>query len=103
MPPEYTRINVHFVYAVKHDGIYKACLVAGGHLTKLPHHNIYSGIVSLKGMRIVKFLGVLNNLKMYSTNIGNAYLEVETKEKVYIVDGAKVGPLEGHTLIINNA
>ena len=28
--PEYKKIRVHMVYAVKHDGRHKSCLVAGG-------------------------------------------------------------------------
>ena len=103
LPEEYTKIKVHFVYAIKHDGRYKARLVAGGHLTKEPEHSIYSGVVSLKGIRIVTFLGELNNIPIYSTDIGNAYLEAKTKEKVYIIAGHEFGPLEGHTLIINKA
>ena len=33
MSDDYTKIRVHFAYAIKHDGRYKARLVAGGHLT----------------------------------------------------------------------
>ena len=33
-------------------------------------------------------------------DIGNAYLEAFTKEKVCIASGPKFGPLEGHYLII---
>ena len=32
-PPGYEKIRVHFVYDIKHDLSYKACLVADGHLT----------------------------------------------------------------------
>ena len=103
MPPDFTRIQVHFVYAAKHDGRYKARLVAGGHLTSIPDDSIYSGVVSLKGIRLITFLGRLNNLKIFSTDIGNAYLEADTKEKVYIIAGSEFGELEGHTLIINKA
>ena len=35
-PDGFQKIRVHFVYAVKHDGRYKARLVADGHLTKEP-------------------------------------------------------------------
>ena len=34
--PDYKKINVHIVYAVKHDGRHKSRLVAGGHLTDTP-------------------------------------------------------------------
>jgi len=39
---DYKRIRVHMVYAVKHDGRYKARLVAGGHLTETPIDSVSS-------------------------------------------------------------
>ena len=36
MSKDYTKIRVHMVYDVKHDGGHKARLVAGDHLTKIP-------------------------------------------------------------------
>ena len=103
MSSEYTKINVHFVYAIKYDGHHKARLVAGGHLSNIPSDSIYSAVVSLKGIWLVIFLGWLNNLQIYSTDIRNAYLEAKTQEKVYIIAGLEFGPLEGHTLVINKA
>ena len=45
-----------------HDGRYKSRVVAGGHLTKTPAESIYSGVVSLRGVRLVVFLAELNDL-----------------------------------------
>jgi Reverse transcriptase (RNA-dependent DNA polymerase) len=104
-PKDHKRINTHFVYACKHDGRYKARLVAGGHLTDTPVDSVYSSVASLRGVRMVIFLAELNGLNFWSTDIGNAYLESNTMEKVYIVAGkefACVG-LEGHTLVIVKA
>jgi hypothetical protein len=39
-PAGYTRIRVHWVFAVKHDGRHKARLVADGHLTDYPSESI---------------------------------------------------------------
>ena len=36
-------------------------------------------------------------------DIGNAYLEAYTKEKVYIIAGPEFGEREGHTLVIRKA
>jgi len=44
---DWKRIDVHLVYAVKHDGRHKARLVAGGHLTDTPIDSVYSSVVSL--------------------------------------------------------
>ena len=65
--------------------------------------SVYSDVVSLRGLRIVLFLAKLNDLQVYSTDIGNAYLEAQTAEKVYIVAGPEFGDREGHTLVIYKA
>ena len=56
-PKGYHRIEVHLVFAVKFDGRHKARLVADGHQTPEPIENIYSGVVSLRNLRLVIFLG----------------------------------------------
>jgi hypothetical protein len=48
-------------------------------------------------------LAELNQLELWGADVGNAYLEATTKEKVYIVGGPEFGSLEGHTLIIFKA
>ena len=75
-------------------------MVADGHLTDVPLDSVYSGVVSLRGLRMVLFLSELNNLDTYATDIGNAYLEADTKEKVCIIAGTEFGPMAGHLLII---
>ena len=85
-PNGYQKIRVHLIFAVKHDGRHKARLVAGGHLTPDPIESIYSGIVSIRSLRLVIFLAKLNNLEVWGADIGNAYLEAKTKEKLYIVE-----------------
>ena len=103
IPPGYKRIRCHFVYDVKHDGRHKARLVAGGHLTEAPFDSVYSSVVSLKGLRLIIFLAELNGLDVWGTDVGNAYLEAKTKEKVCIIAGPEFGPLEGHLLLIHKA
>jgi Reverse transcriptase (RNA-dependent DNA polymerase) len=103
IPSEYKKIRVHFVFDVKHDGRHKARLVADGHLTEVPLESVYSGVVSLRGFRLVLFLAELNNLELWATDIGNAYLEAYTSEKVYIIAGPEFGELEGHALSISKA
>ena len=94
---------MHLIFDVKHDGRHKARLVADGHLTEIPLDSVYSGVVSLRGFRIVLFLSEHNNLELWATDIGNAYLEAFTSEKVYIIAGPEFGDLQGHILIISKA
>ena len=102
-PSGYKRIRCHMVYDVKHDGRHKSRLVAGGHLTDPSSESVYSGVVSLRGIRLITFLAELNTLELWGADVGNAYLEAKTKEKVYIIGGPEFGALEGHTLIIYKA
>ena len=99
----FQKIRVHFVYAVKHDGRFKARLVADGHLTKEPVESIYSGVVSLRSLRMVVFLSQLNNLEIWGADVGNAYLEAYTDEKLCIMAGPEFKELQGHLLIMAKA
>jgi hypothetical protein len=49
------------------------------------------------------FLAGLNHFKLWSTDIGNAYLEAYTSEKVFIIASPQFGEREGHILIISKA
>ena len=103
IPDGHQKIRVHFVYAVKHDGRFKARLVADGHLTKEPVESIFSGVVSLRSLRMVVFLSQLNNLEIWGADVGNAYLEAYTDEKLCIIAGPEFKELQGHLLIMVKA
>ena len=45
----------------------------------------------------------LNELKLWATDIGNAYLEAYTSEKVCFIAGGEFGELAGHLIIIIKA
>jgi Reverse transcriptase (RNA-dependent DNA polymerase) len=102
-PPGYTKIRCHIIYDVKHDCRHKARIVTGGHLTDPNTESVYSGVVSLHDIKLIVFLAELNGLELWGADVGNAYLEAKTKEKVYIVAGPEFGPMTGHTLLIDKA
>jgi len=102
-PKGYKKIRYHIVYAVKHDLQRKARLVANGNLTETPFTSVYSSVVSLRGLRLYLFLAELNQLESWSTDIGNAYLEAYTDEKVYVISGDEFGDQAGHSLIVVRA
>ena len=93
-PKGHQKIRVHFVFDVKHCGKFKARLVADGHLTKEPMETVYSGVVSIRNLRLAMFL---------AEDVGNAYLQGLTREKLYIVGGPEFEELQGHVLVMYKA
>ena len=72
-------------------------------MTSIQKDSSYSGVVSLRSMRLALVLGELNGLSAMVGDVGNAYLEAETKEKVFFIAGPEFGDLQGHTMIIFKA
>ena len=102
-PKGYQKIREHFVFNVKHCGNFKATLVADGHLTKEHNETVYSGAVSLRNLRLVMFLAELNNLQLWGTDVGNAYLQALSREKLYIMGSLEFEELQGHVLVMHKA
>ena len=66
-------------------------MVADGHLTDIPVDSVYSGVVSLRGFRLLLFLAELNGLETWGTDISSAYLESYTKKKCCILAREEFG------------
>jgi hypothetical protein len=58
-------------------------MVADGHLTNIPVDSVYSGVVILSGIRTLMLIAELNGLEAWATDVGNAYLEANTKENKF--------------------
>jgi hypothetical protein len=78
VPHGYQRIPVHLVFDVKEDLKRRAHMVAGGHMMKPLKESVYSGVASLRSLRVVTFLAQLNALPIMQGDIGNAYLTSDT-------------------------
>jgi hypothetical protein len=102
-PRDHNKIRVHFVYDVKHDLRLKSRLVAEGNLTAPPKDSVYSGVVTLRSLRLCMLLAELNGLKVEAADIGNAYLEAYTQEKLYIIAGPEFGDRQGNVMVIVKA
>ena len=64
---------------------------------------VYSGVVSIRNLRLAMFLAELNNLELWGADVGNAYLQALTREKLYIVGGPEFEELQGHVLVMYKA
>jgi hypothetical protein len=81
VPQVNKKIQVHFVFYVKHYGQQKARIVADGQQTVVPLEYVYSSVVSLRSFRLVMFMAELKHLEFWVTDIGFAYLEAVTAER----------------------
>eukprot|EP00979_Chaetoceros_neogracilis_P009185 scaffold2090_cov151-Chaetoceros_neogracile.AAC.2 len=100
-PEGYTRVPLIIVFDVKHDGRHKARQVAGGHVTDPGTAEVYSSVVSPEGVREVIFIANHNGLEVWGGDVGNAYLNGRTREKVFTILGPEYGPkLAGCVAII---
>jgi hypothetical protein len=95
--------NNALVFDIKESLQKKSRMVAGGHITKPLKESVYSGVASLRSLRIVIFLAELNGLPTMQGDIGNAYLTSDTAERVCFRAGPEFGELEGHLMIVDRA
>ncbi len=104
-PNGYQQIPMRMVFDVKQSLQRKARLVARGDKTNPPRESVYSGVASMRSLRIVCFLAELNGLHLTGGDVGNAYLEAYTTEKVCFRAGKEFAPfgLEGHMLVVEKA
>ena len=68
-------IPYHIICDIKLDLTRKACLVAGGHKNKkVPTFTTFSTVALRDSVRLIFLVAALNDLKLLSADIGNAYL-----------------------------
>lgn len=91
------------VYDVKHDGRYRARLVASGNMTKVEGTESYSLVVSLRTLRLAMLLGELNDLKLMVGDITSAYLLALTKELIFFKAGPEFLDKAGHLMVVHKA
>ena len=102
-PPGYKQITCHLVFDIKMDLTRKARYVAGGHLTDPPTSLTYASVVSRDSVRLGFLIAALNGLDILAGDVQNAYLNAETKEKVYFIADNEWKANEGRTILIVRA
>ena len=94
LPVGSKQIPYHIVFNVKLDLTRKARLVAGGHRNKdVLKFTTLSTVASRDSVRIMFLIAALNGLNILSTDVGNAYLNAESREKEHVKYGKELfGP-----------
>ena len=101
-PPGYQYIKYQFVFDVKYNLKRKARLVARGDMTNIDEEN-YCGVVNMETLFLSIFVAIHNDLPCIAADVGNAYLNGHTNEKVYFVAGPEFGKYEGCILVVKKA
>ena len=101
MPPTFQQIRCHLVFNVKmKDFCRKAQFVARGHMTKAPVTLMFASIVSRESVCIALTLAALNDLKVKTADVENAYLTIPVTKKIWCILGSEFGDDAGKTAII---
>ena len=103
VPIGFKKITCHLVFDIKFDLTRKARYVGGGHLTSVPACMTYSSVVSRDSVRIMFLIAALNDLDIKMCDIGNAYLNAETRERIWFTAGGEWGDRTGCPVIIVRA
>ena len=102
-PKGYKRIPVFMIFDIKQDLRTKSRFVAGGHVTGPPIAERYASVVRTENVLLIFLLAEINNLDILTGDIGNAYLNAYTNEKVYAIAGPEFGSRAGQIMIIEKA
>ena len=94
-------VPMHLVFDVKHDGRHKARYVMNGSVTEPSEGDVFSPVVGMENIKILLFIAVYNNLQVRMADVTCAYLQADTREKIYTIAGMEWGPkISGCTLIL---
>ena len=103
-PIGHAYIGIHMIFDIKMENFqFNARLVANGNETSTPSSLTYASVVSRESVRIALMLATLNELKVKTSDIKNAYLRAPTEEKLYTILGPEFGLEEGKPAIIVGA
>ena len=97
---DYQKTKLMMVFDVKNDLRRKARLVAQGQLVDILDHVIYSSTCKHISIRLLTVIAQKSNLKILCGDIGNAYVNATTNEKVYCKAGLEFGPKYKDQIVI---
>ena len=98
----YKHVNVHMIFCINMEGKFtrKEILVANGHTIAPPSSITYSRFVSRESVGVSFILASLNDLEIFSCDMGNAYLNAKCREKLWTESGAEFGTEKVMVMII---
>jgi Reverse transcriptase (RNA-dependent DNA polymerase) len=103
-PLGFKHVQLMMIFNIKMDFTRKARLLTRGDLTDTPPALTYSSVISRESVWIAFLIAALNDLDVLMFDMGNAYLNADTTEKLYCYAGKEFGPdREGKLMILRHA
>ena len=93
---------LHWVFAVKTDLRHKARMVMGGHVTNADDMDKYAATTSMNGVKLQLYLTARDRKELISGDVGSAYLNSFTQEKIWTVLGPEFGDAEGKVEVVKS-
>ena len=100
---DYQYAPLRMVFDVKADLRRKARLVAGGHVIDASCFYTHSTVVKGVSIRLLHVIAHRDGLRILVGDVGNAFINAKTLEKVYTRAGPEFGDREGCILILCKA
>ena len=93
VPTGYQFAPLRMIFTVKQDLRCKARLVSGGHVIDSSEHSGYSSVVKMTSVRLLNVVAKAQGLECLAGEVGNVYLNAETKEKIFTKCGLEFEPV----------
>ena len=81
----------------------KARLVAGGHVVQSSMWESYASVVQQRTIRILETIALNEGLSFVTGDIGNAFVQADTNEKIYTIAGKEFGNKQDCVVILKKA
>ena len=104
VPKGYQYAPLTLIFDVKQEDLRrKARLVAGGHVVDSSMYESYSSVVQTRTIRILETIALNEGLRFVTGDIGNAFVQADTNEKIFTVAGPEFGDKEECVVILKKA
>ena len=87
-PKDFQFAPLQMIFDVKQEDLRrKARLVAGGHVVQSSMWESYASVVQQRTIRILETIALNEGLSFVTGDIGNAFVQADTNEKIYKIAG----------------
>ena len=104
LPKDFQFAPLQMIFDVKQEDLRrKARLVAGGHVVESSMWESYASVVQQITIRILETIALSEGLSYVTGDIGNDFVQADTKEKIYTIAGKEFRNKQDCVVILKKA